>query len=65
MSFDLMQMRDAAPSTIATPQEHAIYRDALTANHKQQRARNIADLLERGHRSRPARSAAILIDLLV
>ena len=65
MSFDLMLMRDAAPSNIAMPREHAIYRDALTANHKRQRARNIADLLERGHRSRPARATAMLIDVLV
>ena len=64
MSFDLMLMRDAAPSTITTSQEHAIYRDALASNRKQQRARNVADLLERGHRSRPTRNTALLVDLL-
>ena len=64
MSFDLQLITDVAPAAIVTPREHAIYRDALSANHKRQRARNIADLLERGHRSRPSGRPAVLVDIL-
>jgi hypothetical protein len=63
MSFDLQIMQDAAPSSIAMPRQHAIYRDVLRANGRMQRARNVADLLERGHRSRPARNTALLVDI--
>lgn len=64
MSFDLQLISQVAPVSVATSREHAIYRDALSFNRKTQRARNIADLLERGHRSRPSAKAAILLDIL-
>jgi hypothetical protein len=64
MSFDLQLITAAVPAVIATPREHAIYRNALSANHKRQRASNIADLLERGHRSRPSAKPAVLVDIL-
>ena len=64
MSFDLQLITAAVPAAIAAPREHAIYRDASSANHKRQRARNVADLLERGHRSRPSAKPAVLVDIL-
>ncbi|MEQ1782673.1 MAG: hypothetical protein ABMA14_15020 [Hyphomonadaceae bacterium] len=64
MSFDLQIMCDAAPCSIKAPREHAIYRDALSFHRKTQKARNIADLLERGHRSRPSAKLAILVDIV-
>jgi hypothetical protein len=63
MSFDLQMIRDAAPASITMPREHAIYRDAQGGDRKVQPARNVADLLERGHRSRTTTTTAILIDL--
>lgn len=63
MSYDLQLMRDTAPVTIALAREHAIYRDALNTDRKVQRARNVADLLERGHRSRPS-ARSFLVDVL-
>lgn len=63
MSFDLQLVGNVAPASVTAPREHAIYRDALSFHRKQQRARNVADLLERGHRSRPARVTALLVDV--
>ncbi len=65
MSVDLQLLPTISPISIATPREHAIYRDALSSNRKRQRARNVADLLERGHRSRSTRTTALLVDLRV
>lgn len=64
MSYDLQLLRDAAPAAINAIREHAIYRDALTSDRKIQKARNIADLLERGHRSRPNSKSAMLVDIV-
>jgi hypothetical protein len=64
MSFDLQLVGNVAPASITAPREHAIYRDALSLNRKSQRAHNVADLLERGHRSRPSANPAILVDIL-
>lgn len=64
MSFDLQVLRDTAPAAIAMVREHAIYRDAETTDRKVHKARNVADLLERGHRSRPNSYSALIVDVL-
>ena len=63
MSYDLQLLRDRLPAPIATPRERAIYLDAQRSDRKVQKARNVADLLERGHRTRPGATTAILVDV--
>ena len=63
MSYDLQLLRDRMPAPLATPRQHAIYRDAQHAGRNIRTAHNVADLLERGHRSRAASTSALLIDL--
>lgn len=60
MAFDL-QLMPAAPLTVAMSQAHAIYRDVLSA--KLPRVRNVADLLERGHRPHTNIKCGILVDI--
>jgi hypothetical protein len=62
MSYDLQLIRDVAPPSAVLNREHAIYRDAQRTDRKVQRARNVADLLERGHRGKPASGPAQLVD---
>ena len=63
MSFDLQLMRDTAPASVTMLRDLAIYRDVQSADRKTQRARNIADLLERGHRPRTNGKSGVLIDI--
>jgi hypothetical protein len=63
MSFDLQFIRDRAPAHIAMQREHAIYLNAQRSDRKVQKARNVADLLERGHRARTGAHTALLIDV--
>lgn len=65
MSFDLQLLRDRLPPSIVTLREHAIYLDAQRTDRKVHKARNTADLLERGHRGKPSQNAALLFDLKV
>ena len=65
MSFDLQFIRDRAPAHIAMQREHAIYLDAQRTDRKIQKARNVADLLERGHRGKPAKNPSRLLDLKI
>lgn len=63
MSFDLQFIRDRAPAHIAMQHEHAIYLNAQRSDRKVQKARNVADLLERGYRARGGAHTALLIDM--
>lgn len=63
MSYDLQLIRDAAPLSAVLVREHAIYLDAQRTDRKVHKARNTADLLERGHRGKPATGAGQLVDL--
>lgn len=60
MAFDL-QLMPAAPIAIAMPRVAAIYRDVLSA--KLPPVRNVADLLERGHRTHTNIKCGILVDI--
>ena len=63
MSFDLQFIRDRAPAQVTMQREHAIYLDAQRSDRKIQKARNVADLLERGHRARTGTRTALLVDV--
>jgi hypothetical protein len=63
MSYDLQFLRDRAPASVAMIREHAIYLDAQRSDRRVQKARNVADLLERGHKATPQRSTALLVDI--
>jgi hypothetical protein len=63
MSYDLQLIRDRLPPSAIVMREHAIYLDAQRTDRKVQKARNVADLLERGHRGKPAKVASQLVDL--
>jgi hypothetical protein len=63
MSFDLQFIRDRAPTQVTINREHAIYLDAQRSDRKVQQARNVADLLERGHRVRTGSRTALLVDV--
>ena len=63
MSYDLQLIRDRAPRHVTMSREHAIYLDTERAGGKIQKAHNVADLLERGHRTRASRHTALLVDL--
>jgi hypothetical protein len=64
MSFDLQAMRDTAPTHLALVREHAIYLDAQRSDRKIQKARNVADLLERGHRpTKKTGTTGLIVDL--
>lgn len=57
MSFDLQGIRDIGVTHPVMAREHAIFLAAQRSDRRVQKARNIADLLERGHK--PARSSAL------
>lgn len=63
MSYDLQIIRDRAPAQVMMQREHAIYLDAQRSDRKVQKARNVADLLERGHRARTGAHTALLVDM--
>lgn len=63
MSFDLQFIRDRAPTHVVMQREHAIYLSAQRSDRKVHKARNVADLLERGHRVRGGAHTALLVDL--
>jgi hypothetical protein len=63
MSFDLQFVRDRAPALLLLQREHAIYLDAQRSDRKIQKARNVANLLERGHRARTGAHTALLVDV--
>jgi hypothetical protein len=57
MSFDLQNVRDISATNVAMTRQHAIFREAERSDRKVSKARNIADLLERGHR--PSKSGSL------
>ena len=65
MSFDLQGVRSASVVNPAAMREHAIYLAAERSDRKIQKARNIADLLERGHRARLGHHTALMVDVKV
>ena len=50
MSFDIQIIRDIAAANPVMARQHAIFLEAQRSDRRVNRARNIADLLERGHR---------------
>lgn len=64
MSFDLQGVRDASVVNFASMREHAIYLNAQRSDRKIQKARNVADLLERGHRARAGQHTALVVDVV-
>ncbi|MDP3491613.1 MAG: hypothetical protein Q8R82_00750 [Hyphomonadaceae bacterium] len=63
MSFDLQGVRDATAINLATMRKHAIYLAAQRSDRRIQKARNVADLLERGHRARLGHHTALVLDV--
>jgi len=45
--------------------EHAIYLEAERSDRRVLKTRNVADVLERGHRGAPGRNTARLLDMKV
>ncbi len=64
MSFDLQGVRDATVINPMTMRQHAIYLEAKRSDRRIQKARNVADLLERGHRARLGEHRALLLDVM-
>lgn len=64
MSFDLQTTPQVLAVNPAMARQHAIYLDAQRSDRKVQKARNVADLLERGHRGAPSDISGSLVDLL-
>ncbi len=65
MTFDLQAVRDVALVNPMVQRQHAIYLDAQRSDRRVQKARNMADILER--RNRPARGkghTALLLDVM-
>jgi hypothetical protein len=58
MSYDLQFLRDRAPASVTMVRELAIYRDAERSDRRVRKVRNIADVLEAGHRA--AKSAQVI-----
>lgn len=63
MSFDLQGVRDAAAVNLTTKREHAIYLAAQRSDRRIRKARNVADLLERGHRAGLGLHTALMVDV--
>ena len=63
MSFDLQGVRDASVINPMQMRQHAIYLDAQRSDRRIQKARNVADLLERGHRARLGHHTALILDV--
>lgn len=63
MSVDLQGVRTATAVNPATTRQHAIYLAAQRSDRRIQKARNVADLLERGHRARLGHHTALMVDL--
>ena len=64
MSFDVQDVCNASPFSPATLRQHAIYLAAQRSDRKIRKARNIADLLERGHRARSGAHTALVLDVM-
>jgi len=65
MSYDLQFLGERAPPSLTMIREHAIYLEAERSGRRVHKARNVADVLERGHRGAPCQSAARLVDVKV
>ena len=63
MSFDLQGVRDASVINMTMMRQHAIYLAAQRSDRKIQKVRNVADLLERGHRARLGHHTALMLDI--
>lgn len=64
MSFDIQLVRDIGVSNVAMVREHAIFLEAQRSDRRVHKARNIADLLERGHKSpKNSGTQGVLIDV--
>lgn len=63
MSYDLQPLGERAPSSVTMIREHAIYLEAGRSDRRIHKPRNIADVLERGHRGAPGRLTARLVDV--
>jgi hypothetical protein len=57
MSYDLQGIRDIGVTHPVMARQHAIFLDAQRSDRRVHKARNIADLLERGHK--PARGGSL------
>ncbi len=64
MSFDVQGVSNVSPFDPAMLRQHAIYLNAQRSDRKIQKARNIADLLERGHRARAGAHTALVLDVM-
>lgn len=65
MSFDLQSTPQVIAVNPAMARQHAIYLEAQRSDRKVHKARNVADLLERGHRSSKSNSfSALLVDVM-
>jgi hypothetical protein len=64
MSFDLQTTPQVLAVNPAMARQHAIYLETQRSDRRIQKARNVADLLERGHRSKPSEISGSLVDLL-
>lgn len=64
MSFDLQNVPQVVAANPVLARQHAIYLEAQRSDRKIQKARNTADLLERGHRGKPSKISARLVDVL-
>lgn len=64
MNFDLTAVRDTTAIAPIAMRQHAIYLDAQRSDRRIQKARNVADLLERGHRARTGQHTALLVDVM-
>lgn len=63
MSYDLQFLRDRAPTAVTLTRQHAIYLDAQRSDRRVRKIRNVADVLERGHKSSPGGKTALVIDV--
>ena len=63
MSFDLQAIRDIGAANPVMIRAHAIFLEAQRSDRRVHKARNIADLLERGHK--PARGGGDSLQGLV
>lgn len=63
MSYDLQFLGERAPPSVSMIREHAIYLEAERSDRRVHKPRNVADILERGHRGMPGRKTAQLVDV--
>lgn len=65
MSLDLHSLPPVPAANPILARQHAIYLEAQRSDRRIRRPRNVADLLERGHRSKNTKQTAHLVDVIV